>query len=200
MKQLSEKLSHDWDQILKLDSGLLTDYSAPLAGIDDALLGFGLTPLPEFSFNPPISPEMETAQPSFKYLNEGILLSLRKSLYRQSETETVSLWAEKLMRFCEIRFATLKKRAIEKWTDAQAAQLNMLHLSAFLLDYYRSSKDLRYLNTVLKLADLGWIIDPKSLARNLTKTHDKAITSLFQFRILLLSEYALARLVKGEIQ
>ena len=200
MIQISDEITDIWDEISKLNSHLLSNPYAPLIGLDDALHDFGLTPLPESEYNPEISPLIHTQQPSFKYLTEEILISLRNCLYNQSEMDTVSIWAEKLLRFCEIRFASLKKRAHEKWGDRQVTQLNMLHLSAFLLDYFAHSNDLRFLNTVLKLADIGWIIKIKSIYRGLSATNDHILNNLFQFRILLLTEHALNQLSQGEIE
>ena len=164
MTQPSKAFPDFWNQIYKLDPAVFEDYRAPLIGIDDSLCFFGLIPLPEIEFNPEITPEIHNLQPSFKYLTENILISLRQLLYNRSEMDTVAIWAEKLMRFCEIRYATLKKRAFAKWEERNTVQLNMLHLMAFLLDYYSYTKDLRYLNIILKLFDLNWIIKPNKIS------------------------------------
>jgi methionyl-tRNA formyltransferase len=149
------------------------------------------------------TPEINPDEASFKGVSQAVLLGLRMNLYASRDIEAVLVWAEKLMRYCEIYLPTLKKRALDKWVSAPQAQLGMMHLAAFLLDVYFSTKDLRYLNTVLKLLDLKWLCDLKTTGRRLKIADQTAagddlfICGLFQFRLCLLSECALSALANA---
>jgi len=190
-------LEQCWEVILRKDTMELADQRAPLVNMEEIVAYFKLQPYPHLRQQIERTSVVQPNQPGFKNLSEEILLALRQNLYITADMDTVTLWAEKLMRFCEIQFPTLKGRAVAKWGDRSAARLHMLHLAVLLLDYYLYSKDLRFLNTVLKLADSGWLISGKTLLRDLKEGKGSFVSALFQFRILLITEYALDHLQKG---
>jgi hypothetical protein len=103
--------------------------------------------------------------PSFKNLTPEILMNLRLSLTSNHEPEnaTVGIWAEKLLRYCEIRQADLRNRVKEKWKKDLQARQNMSDIAGFLFEYYKSYHDIRFLNVVLKLSDKRWVALPDSL-------------------------------------
>lgn len=185
-----------WKVILQKDIRLLNDARLPLINIQDYLAYFKLSSLPSMELKTDAAPDIHSTEPGFANLTDEILLGLRYHIYAGTELETVAGWAEKLMRFCEIRYATIKQRSLEKWNDPVSAQLGMLHLSAFLLDYALCANDVRFLNTVLKLADLKWIMNTRAIKKKLSDGKD-LISALFQFRILLMTEYAMDRLRNG---
>ena len=185
-----------WDVILQKDTRLLNDARLPLINIQDSLAYFKLSPLPPMELKMDAAPDIHSTEPGFANLTDEILLWLRYHIYTGAELDTVALWVEKLMRFCEIRYATLKQRSVEKWNDPASAQMGMLHLSAFLLDYALCANDVRFLNTVLKLADLKWIVNTKTIEKKLSDGK-YLVSALFQFRILLMTEYAMQQLRKG---
>ena len=184
-----------WNIILNSDKKRLEDSRWPLAGIEDYLAYFDLSPMPALKATIDNGPDIRSLEPAFKNLTEEILLSLRRRIYARTELEAVAIWAETLMRFCEVRFTSLRKRAMDKWKEDAAARLNMLHLSAFLMDYCVLVRDTRFLNTVLKLSDLEWVFR-RRLKSDLMKGEN--IPALFQFRVALMMEYVIRQLEQGK--
>ena len=189
------RLSRWWKQIARRGIPSAAERLEPLMNIGEAAAYFDLQPSPRVQAG--VIPPMPPGEPGFKNLSQETLLALRLNLQAQPDLDLVGLWAEKLMRYCEIHLPRLAKRASEKWGDKSGARLQVLQLASFLLDYYFHTRDLRYLNTALKLADLGWLVNPKRLARELDGEQEQFAMALFQFRILLMSEYAIERLQQG---
>jgi hypothetical protein len=187
-----------WRQICGLDNIKLSDSRLPLEHLDEYLRYFRLEPLQSGRKRFVKDSEIIKKDPSFKELNNEILLDLRYCLYTGESLDTAALWAEKLLRFCEVRLTSLRKRAIEKCASQREGQLLVLHLAAFLLDYGAHTDDLRYLNTVLKLADQKWILDSRTIPKLLHGSPDKVACGVFQFRVILVCEHVLERLGKGE--
>lgn len=186
-----KQLSRWWKILLHLDDAVSMSGNLPLADMEACLVHFhlplqALPPLEKLKWTGVNLPE-----PSFENLTTSLLTDLRKSVYLRQNRTLTSAWAEKLLRFCEIRLGSLKVRACKKWGNKQNARMNFLQVAAFLLDHGMQTGDLRYLNTVLKLCDQKWIINPSSIKSDLHKGREKALTALFQIRILLLSEFAL---------
>jgi hypothetical protein len=138
-------------------------------------------------------------EPSFKVLTDNILCSLRYLLYSQRELDLVATWAEKLMRFCEVRYRTLEKRSLDKCKSKIAAKLHMFHLASFLMDYSIATNDLRFFNTVLKLTDLKWLTNKGLLTKHLSGDNNEFNAALFEFRVLLSIEYTFNRFSKEKI-
>jgi hypothetical protein len=183
-----------WASIQMIDMKLITSENQPLWNLEPCLQSFGLDPLSLPALSREVAPEVFSKDASFKESSDAILLSLRQCLYDAKEMPSVSNWADKLMRFCEIRLPSLRQRAVEKCGSRNAANLLMLQVSAFMLDYALYSKDARYLNTVLKLADLRWVVDERSIPRKLNGNPQDVASALFQFRVLLVIEYAMRKL------
>jgi folate-dependent phosphoribosylglycinamide formyltransferase PurN len=141
---------------------------------------------------------LDGLQPSFKGLTPEILLVLRECLYRADGLDIVRNWAEKLMRYCEIYLPGLEQRALKKCGGSLDARLLVLQLAAFLLDASLVFRDLRFLNTVLKLLDQRWLANPGLVLNDLTRRAAGgyaaiALAAAFQVRLFLVSEYALAQ-------
>jgi hypothetical protein len=166
----------------------------PLEHLEPCLAAFGLEPIVLPTMELKAAPEMFSKDASFKESSHAVLLSLRQCLYEAKGMPTVANWADKLMRFCEVRLSSLRQRALEKCGNSADAGLLMLHLSAFLLDYALYSKDTRYLNTALKLADLHWVVNERSIPRKLNGNPKDVTSALFQFRVLLMIEYGMRKL------
>jgi hypothetical protein len=101
------------------------------------------------------------APPSFRNLTPESLSALNESFGdlggRVLPVAVVAAWAEKLLRYCEIFQSTLKRRFLEKWGGEREARHRAREIAVFFLAYYKSSRDLRFLNVCLKLADARWI-------------------------------------------
>jgi hypothetical protein len=182
-----------WRTILQAKNPAeLADWRAPLAGVPDCMGWVDESGNIPFVVSPAADLSVENA--SFKQLSHDRLSALRGLLYAGQEMEKVGVWAEKLMRYCEIYLPTLKRRALDKWGSPLSRQLGMLHLACFLLDYQFASQDLRCLNTVLKLMDLKWICHAQSVSQNLNRGGDLLVCALFQVRLYMLVDCALEQL------
>lgn len=92
--------------------------------------------------------------PSFKELTIESLAELRRMVYFKKDEKLISIWSEKLLRFCEVRYFELWKRALAKWEDEEFAQFGLLYLALFFLDVYELLRDPRFLNICLKIQDI----------------------------------------------
>jgi len=189
-----------WNIIRQTEPQLLADPRLPLSNIEKCLSHFGLPLLPTMDTRPvELLESPYFMKPSFKDLTDEILVSLRRHIYAKTELATVAHWAETLMRFCEIRYRTLRVRAIGKLKTKDAAQIHVLHLAAFLMDQAIDTNDLRLLNTVLKLADLKWLLARPTITKRLLGGKNGFLSALFQFRIVLTTEYAISLLRKDQV-
>lgn len=186
-----------WDIVQRADGGLLRDIFLPLPGLEACLACFDLPALPAADVTMPASFDPGSVKPAFKNVTDDILLSLRHHAAAQTELPAVSQWVEKLMRFCEIRHRDLKGRALKVCHTRDAAQLRLLHLAALLMDQCFHTKDLRLLNTVLKLADLKWVLDREGVKARLGSTGQEAVVGMLQFRTILTTEFAMHQLNRG---
>jgi len=192
------QLSKWWQTLLQRNVEILDDPSLPLIGLDKALVYYNLPALPRLGFELDPAAGFPSVEPGFATLPDGALPGLRRALFSHNASDEVGKWAEKLMRFCEVRYSTLARRAREKWRNKRTVHSNMLQLAAFLLDYGIQNRDYRYVNTVLKLGDLPCLLDRKHIARELNKSGQSVLPGLFQFRLVLLMEYALDQIRKGQ--
>ena len=140
----------------KLD--LLNGVHNPLSNIETYLSYFNLPIFSQvdYKFNM-ISIDLDSTEPSFKILSDEILVSLRHHIYTPSKSALVKNWSEYLLRFSEVRYRSLKNRAIGKCHTKEAAQLHLLHLAAFFMDQAIYTKDIRLLNIVLKTYGLQMV-------------------------------------------
>jgi hypothetical protein len=182
-----------WDVIKEMDPSEREDFRNPLKNIDPFLGYYGME-LPIKGKESKAALDISTLEPGYKALTHETLLTLRENAYSGQNLQKTGLWAEKLMRFCEVRLASLRARGIEKCKSLVEAKLLYLHLAVFLLDYWTLTGDPRYLNTTLKLADLRWIVDRRTLIHRLRGSRNEIIGALFEFRVLLNYEYAMDKL------
>jgi hypothetical protein len=185
-----ELINKSWASIQKLDIKIHDNKFGSLIHLENCISFFNLSPLPEISFNPQFNKDVSSIEPSFKNLSNEILLILRLSIYNETNMEVIAAWAEKIMRFCELRYGSLKNRSVKKCGNINAAQLHMLLLTSFLLDYADDSKDMRFLNIVLKLMDLKWIYNKINLIN--AKIAD--VNEFLQCRLLIKTELILLNL------
>jgi folate-dependent phosphoribosylglycinamide formyltransferase PurN len=199
-----DQLATWWRVIQEKAPELVLDGRAPLAHTAQAAAYFNLPELPVRSPAQALQVSLDGLQPSFKALAPEILLGLRARLYRADGLEIVRSWAEKLMRYCEIYLPRLEQRALKKCGGSLDARLLVLQLAAFLLDASLVFRDLRFLNTVLKLLDQRWLANPGLVLDELTRRTAGgyaaiALAAAFQVRLFLVSEYALAQAAKSSI-
>lgn len=192
---MTNKLIRDcWEAIQQIPSDRLQGEFEPLLHMEPYLQCFGLAPLPAMAISKRSTPELDLAEPSFKGLGDSQLYALRSHAYGRTKLELVEQWSEKLMRFCEVRYSSLRQRSLRKCQTRAAAQVHILHLSTFLMDQAFQLQDVRYCNTVLKLADLPWVLSRSRLLAELQTETKDASSALFQFRVLLATENFLMQL------
>jgi len=166
----------------------------PLDHLEACVEHFGLAPLP-LEKEPLEDVQIPSTSPSFKSANDEVLLLLRLQTYARGVTPVVEAWAEKLLRFCELRRRNLEARTLAKVQDRAAARAFILHLGVFLLDFAEASQDYRFLNTALKLTDQRWLARRgKPLADALRTAGPGDATPLLRFRLLVTSECLIDRL------
>ena len=189
----AKEIQEYWEIVLRNEQ---TDhYLKPLSHLQKYLAAFNII-VDDAHLNLVEAPQEISVKPAFKNLTDEILLRLRYNIYYQMDTELLSQWAEKLMRFCEVRYHELKKRAVAKLGNPLAARLHFLHLMVFLMDYGLFSRDARYLNLILKLSRQHWAFKEDRIKEELRQENSELLAGLFQFRLLVLKEYALEQISK----
>jgi methionyl-tRNA formyltransferase len=123
---------------------------APLADLNPAMIRLGLRPFPDAERPAPVGVSLEGIAPLFKNLPLCGLSQLRAWLQDGINVELVSTWAEKLFRWFEIRRREVWPLARKKWTTKRDAEIGLLELCCFFLEYYSRSNDARFLNAALK--------------------------------------------------
>lgn len=193
---MSRLIAGCWERIRRTDPALLHHPLWPLAHLDPCLHDFGLPPLDleETRTTAELASTLQAASPSFKALTDDILLALRLQIAEEGASPLAESWAEKLLRFVELRRRALRSRALAKCGSSAAARRHLLHLACFLMDHAAFSHDARFLNTALKLADMSWLLRRSALERNLGARDEAFILALFQFRLVLMTEWGVARL------
>lgn len=187
-----KRLREWWATIVRAGATRLSDHRGPLVGLERVLNGLELDPIDGLVMETPRIPEALGRDPKFKNLTGDCLPYLRYKLLEGKDTELAGRWAEKVLRYCEIQRANLRSRVQQRWADKKRAKLVMLQVMAFLLDYCDHTRDLRYLNTSLKLADQSWIITPRTVSRRLQSgDQDDFVTALFEFRNTAMIEHTL---------
>jgi len=189
-----------WNVIRQKERTLLTTVHQPLFFIDNYLSYFDLPLLPYLNIKPDVLEDICLVVPSFKALTDDIIFSLRHHIYNQTKLDIVDEWSEKLMRFCEVRYPTLKTISKSKCKTQANARLHILHLGCLFMDQSLYTKDLRFLNVALKIADLKWVVDKESIKNRLLKSNYNSDSTLFQFRLILTIEYAMSLLQEGGIR
>ena len=187
-----------WEKILQLDPRSLVDAPSPLINIEPYCVAFDLPSLPLPETRPETLSDIPATEPGFRTLTDDILLSLRRHIYARTDLATVSTWTETLLRFCEVRYRTLRERSKQCCESRAAARQRLLHLAAMLMDQAIYASDVRLLNIVLKLADIGWVLNRSRIRAKLDRNGRHLVSALFQFRIVLMTEYAMQRLYRGE--
>jgi methionyl-tRNA formyltransferase len=96
-------------------------------------------------------------QPALKNLDLDVLNVLQQACKQESKPEWLFLWAEKLLRVCEVRKLDLQERIEVNVDGKKAARIKTLRLCLFFLNCFYIYNDARYVNIVLKIIDLKWL-------------------------------------------
>jgi|GEM_PF-5198059 len=99
---------------------------------------------------------------AFKNATIGRIAHIRAKIELDEIDPNIENWCEKLLRYCEIRYNSLKKRAAQqKRTKEEIVKLYTQIISLFI-EYYYKNGDLRYINIALKLMDYKWTKYPNT--------------------------------------
>jgi hypothetical protein len=183
-----------WETILKFETSIQESNADALVNMHGCETILGFKSLPLFSFPDLPTSELFTRRPAFKNLEFSDILFLRKSLQAGDSVEELSQWAESLLRFIEINLGSVIKKARVQFGSSHTAQQAILQLSAFLLDFYYETGDLRFLNATLKMIDLTGLVTVKKISNDLKKQGKEHLAALYQVRLLLMVEAALQQL------
>jgi hypothetical protein len=180
-----------WDTLTNLDLSKLNELGHELCDLGPACGVLGLNRLTDVPCPELPAHVLPDEKPSFKCLTLEVLASLRGALHEKEKPDGPLAWGETLMRFCELRLHTIEERARAKWPEEDDARLGLQNLTAFLLECYGVSSDLRYLNTVLKLQDQDVVLAPKKTPAGLTGSGKTLHSALISVRLVVLTESAL---------
>lgn len=151
-----EAVREFWPALLRRQQALAQDPALPLVGLRGLESSFGLTPL-DVDVDPPESIATEPGgYPRFARIGESEIVALRELIRRGSPSAAVEVWAEGLLRFCELRLATLKRRSLEVHGTRETVRSLYVQIVALFVDRHRACDDVRLINAALKLADLPW--------------------------------------------
>ena len=131
-------------------------------------------------------------KPGFRRVSLELLAALRRSFHASAlPSPEFGMWAESLLRFCEIRSPSLRSAVAERWPLSSESRMGMLQVANLLFDWYAASGDLRFLNTCLKLRDRDFVVSLASTERGLrTATHESTLT----LRLLVGTESAMKQM------
>lgn len=183
-----------WDTLVTTGIGLLDDKRGPLVGLSEAATHLGLSPLPRLKFGGELDVSDGLPIGALSELDETGLILLRKYLYYSKPDDRLSDWAEKLLLYCEIHRLRLRKKLVARFGDKVRSELFLLQMVALLIDFYNSYKDVRFLNSGLKVYYSHWRRAFRGLSLNSQKYPLNFVCTLFHVRFLLLSERALQQL------
>jgi hypothetical protein len=112
----------------------------------------------------------------FKNITNLDLSLLRNYVYKNKNKDLI--WCEKIIRFIEIRMSSIDERLKLNFKTTSERLLFKEHLISFLLEVFYYTRDIRFLNTALKL------LKTKRLSNNLTCiTYNNALVSFLLKKI-----------------
>lgn len=120
---------------------------------------------------------------NFGEVNLEILAFIRLKIAANDIDENIENWCEKLLRYCEIRYSSLKKRAAAQGRTQEEITKVYNQVVALFIEYYLGRGDLRFFNTALKLMDRKWLKSPKIFNKKY-----KATQALYQCNTLLINK------------
>lgn len=150
-------------------------------------------------FTPPLKTESSFLEkkPAFKLLNFRDIYLLRHWLQNEMHPQLTSNWAEVILRFFEINLSDIDKKLLMQYGSRLLGEVAFLELTAFLLDYFSYSKDLRYMNMVLKILDQKSLFSPWKITRNLRLNGMHFKSALLKVYLLVKTDLFLMNLDNG---
>jgi hypothetical protein len=148
-------LQRRWDDLRAQAARLPAEHLELLAGLNTEAALLGLAPIPQLPDDYHTAPRLFLESPSFRNFSPELALPLKAGLWSDEFRPQSLAWAEKLLRFCEVRLAELPARVREKWPSRTARQQGLLELAVLFLETHRALGDARYVNTALKLLEVA---------------------------------------------
>jgi hypothetical protein len=134
---------------------------------------------------------------NFNLLSPTLLNVLRYKIYTVADTDTLTSYANGIFRYSEIWLYKLYATQLSEKKNAAEVNLLLINVCNFLIDYSRLSKDLRFLNTALKILQLKKMpVLRKQLAKDLTTSQQHYYR--LRIRAVLLLEHQVQQLLSGE--
>ena len=146
LRERSKTLARDGAYPL-LDATLLEDHPDP------AVAQLAQAPVPTSDPVPPPG-----RYPTFGKLSPEALAGVRLAAQRGEHRRDVGRWLMRLHRYVEVRYATLRARERSAGRDGAASAALYAQVFAFFVEEHVRGRDLLYLNTALKVADLKWAV------------------------------------------
>lgn len=197
VSQVNQSLIHSlWKDLSEKEFDHASDSFKCLAQLEESFAFYNLGDPPGYSIDTKRTHAnfLNTVTPSFKNLTEDILLELRLNIYQKQDDPKTGVWTEKLLRFSELNMSRLKTRLNEKIKDHLRIRVFGLQWVCLFLDEHFRTGDYRFLNTALKMQDLGWLYSDKMLPNEIRRHPTHHPVPLLQFRILLNTAFALSRI------
>lgn len=134
---------------------------------------------------------------NFNLLSPALVNVLRYKTYTVADTDALATYANGIFRYSEIWLYKLYATQLSEKKNAAEVNLLLINVCNFLIDYSRLAKDLRYLNTALKILHLNKMpVLRKQLAKDLAA--DRQHYFLLRIRAVLLLEHQVQQLLSGE--
>ena len=105
------------------------------------------------------------AEAALNNLTMAVLDLLQQGCLELETPEWVRVWADKLLRGCELNRLELQHRLANEHESKQYLRIKALRLCLFFLNMFAISDDARYVNIVLKIIDMDWLAFKKPLER-----------------------------------
>lgn len=85
------------------------------------------------------------------------IIHLRVLIYLSKIGDSDAVWIMKLLRYIEIRYATIPNREKESKRSSNESTALFHQIHALFAEYHVYTQDIIYLNTALKVQDLRWL-------------------------------------------
>ena len=180
-------MNHRIEWLKQNRSKVDVDFALPkIEFFSDSRDDSSLTP-PEFAGGPD-APEQAAA---LKNLTLPVLDLLQRGCLASETPPWVYIWADKLLRGCELNRRQLQTRIVNTGESTNILQTKALRMCLFFLSFFSVSNDARYVNIVLKIVDMRWLRYSSSTPKNCPKI---TIDKLLEVMISVVLDLALIRI------
>ena len=101
---------------------------------------------------------------TFKSLTMDDINNLRLLLFLNKKISNI--WSDKILKYIEIWLSQFNQRLKLNYKSQKDRMLFKQYIISFLLEFFYYSKDLRFLNTAIKISNSSNIFEPKQCIYN----------------------------------